>query len=302
MRSARSSPEAVILAVLNIINFVVLFLALLAPAWAFGERQTPPPPAQNVTATAAELKVTLARAAEYCDRLSHSVLNYVCRERIKENDYPNATATSSFGRRTIWLGREEIHEYAYEYQLIRDAAGAIRETRTLINDNGKRVHLADASLETHIISYAYIVMGPIGLLSRERQALHDYRMVRGERVAGEETIVIEAVPKPETRLGHLFGTIWLRKKDNAIVKIEWNPSSMENYAAVEEIAKRLKMVPDLLMTSEYAFEKNGVRFPSRYTIKEIYRRGKSGRRFQRSVTEVVYDQYKFFTVETEVKF
>jgi hypothetical protein len=55
------------------------------------------------------------------------------------------------------------------------------------------------------------------------------------------------------------------------------------------------------MTSEYAFEKNGIRFPSRYIVKGSYL-GKLGRRFQRSETDVTYDRYKFFTVETEVRF
>jgi hypothetical protein len=302
MRSAGSNLRAVILSTSRIIGLGLLVSFFLAAGHEFDGPRTPPSPPQAATTASRDFKVTLARAAEYCDKLSRSVLNYICRERIKERDYPNATSSRSYGRRAVWVGREETHKYTYAYQLIRDAAGSIRESRILFNDDGKKVHVPGAPLKTHIMSYAYVVMGPIGLLSRERQALHDYRVVREEKVAGEDALVIEAVPKPDVHLSHLFGTIWLRKKDNAIVTIEWNPSSLENYAGVEEAAKRLNLVPDLLMTSEYAFEKNGIRFPSRYTVKEIYRRGESGRRFQRSVTEVVYDQYKFFTVETEVKF
>lgn len=82
-------------------------------------------------------------------------------------------------------------------------------------------------------------------------------------------MVVEAVPKPGIRLQHLFGTIWLRKKDAGILKIEWNPASINNYQGVEETAKRLHVTPSLLVISEYAYEKNGIRFPSRYTLKEI---------------------------------
>jgi hypothetical protein len=73
---------------------------------------------------------------------------------------------------------------------------------------------------------------------------------------------------------------------------------MESYQIVEETARRLDMTPDLLIISEYALEKNGVRFPSRYTVKEIYRT--SVRRLQLSEVDVIYDEYKFFTVETAV--
>jgi hypothetical protein len=120
-------------------------------------------------------------------------------------------------------------------------------------------------------------MGPLGILRRESQADHDYRILREEEFRGEEALVIEAVPKPGVPLQHLFGRIWLRKTDAGILKIEWNPASIGNYLIVAETALRLDMTPDLLIIMEYALEKNGVRFPSRYTAKEIYR-GENERR------------------------
>ncbi len=106
---------------------------------------------------------------------------------------------------------------------------------------------------------------------------------------------------PAFRLDYLFGKVWLRKRDAGVLKIQWSPSSIENYEAVEREAQRLGRKPDIVMTSEYAFEKNGIRFPSRYTVKENYL-GRHGGHFMRSETVVLYDQYKFFTVETDVKF
>lgn len=250
-----------------------------------------------------ELRTILDRAAEYCDKLNRSVLNFVCRERIKEWFRAESPPGSfSHGIRIVFVGSRETFQYVYDYQLIRDREGSIRETRTLLKENGKGVQVSDAPLKTHSFWHAKVVMGPLGLLSREGQADHDYRILREEKVGGEPAWVVEAVPKPGVRLEHLFGTIWLKKKDAGILKIEWNPSSIQNYGGVEETARRLGLTPSLLVTSEYAFEKNGIRFPSRYTLREIYRRGKSGTRYQRSETDVIYDEYKFFTVETEVEF
>lgn len=259
-------------------------------------------PAGPSPASGSDLKLVLERAAEYCDRLSRSVLDFVCRERVEEWFYPEArTVFSWFRRSTVFVGRRETHTCTYDYQLIRDRTGSIRENRTLLKEDRKDLRVSDAPLKTRLFWHAYVVMGPLGLLSRERQADHDYRVVREEKAGRERVLVVEAVPKPGVRSDHLVGTIWLRLNDAGILKIEWNPSSIDNYAGVEETAKRLDMTPRIDLTSEYAFEKKGIRFPSRYTVKESYTR-RNGRRFQRSQTDVLYDQYKFFTVETDVKF
>ncbi|MGA2531897.1 MAG: hypothetical protein ABSG19_02555 [Candidatus Aminicenantales bacterium] len=250
-----------------------------------------------------ELSSILERAAQYCDKLNRSVLNFVCRERIEEwFRHAAPPASFSYGNRIVFLSSPEKFQYVYDYQLIRERGGSIRETRTLLKENGKDVQVSDAPLKTHSFWHTNVVMGPLGLLSRERQADHDYRILREAKIGGDPVLVIEVVPKPDVRLEDLFGTVWLRKKDAGILKIEWNPSSIRNYKGVEETAKQLGLIPSLLVTSEYAFEQNGIRFPSRYTLRELYRRGKSGARYQRSETDVVYDQYKFFMVETKVEF
>jgi hypothetical protein len=250
-----------------------------------------------------DLPLILTKAAEYCEKLDRAVLYFVCHETITEWFRPNARpGFPSSGHRRVVFGATETHHYVYDYQLIRSREGAVKESRTLLREDGKDVKVSEAALKTSLFWHANVVMGPLGLLSLERQADHDYRIVREEKYQGETALVVEAIPKPGIRLQHLFGTIWLRKKDAGILKIEWNPASINNYQGVEETAKRLNMTSGLLVISEYAFEKNGIRFPSRYTLKEIYSQGKSGRRFERSEIDVVYDQYKFFRVETDVTY
>jgi hypothetical protein len=55
------------------------------------------------------------------------------------------------------------------------------------------------------------------------------------------------------------------------------------------------------LVTEYGFEKNGIRFPSRDTSEEAYLKP-DGTKFIRSRTSVVYRDYKFFTVETDIKY
>jgi hypothetical protein len=52
--------------------------------------------------------------------------------------------------------------------------------------------------------------------------------------------------------------------------------------------------------TEFDFEKNKIRFPSKFLLEEEYIRPEGGR-YKKSEIIVRYKDYKFFTVETEVK-
>lgn len=281
-----------------------LLSAWNAPARFPGGRQEAPAahaPKEKSAAAQEEISSLLGRAAGYCDKLSRAVLNFVCRERIDEWFYVEEEAYNVSFDIFFIDHHEKKFKSVYDYQLVRDRAGHIQETRTLIEEQGKKTNIPNAPLKTHIFKHAYVVMGPLGLVGREHQANFDYRIVRQEKVGGELAVVLEAFPKPGFRPDYLFGTVWLRKRDASVLKIQWSPSSIENYEAVVGEAQKLGRKPDILMTSEYALETKGIRFPSRYAVRENYL-GKHGGHFTRSETVVIYNEYKFFTVETDVMF
>jgi len=253
-----------------------------------------------------ELEKILQKCADYCEKLTNSVLFFVCKETIKEEIYHSApsapvtvrTVTSSGSYVVRSGGGVEKNTYVYDYQLIRKE-NKIKESRILLKENGKKKNEKNAPLKTKIFEHKNVIMGPIGLLSEYWQQYHDYKIVKEEKFKGDKVTVIEAVPKYGLKLNQLFGKIWVRKSDFSILKIEWNQQAIENYEKIEEIAKKLGAEPLITLVSEYAFEKKGIRFPSKYSIQEVYiiRRG---RRFLRSEKTVTYEDYKFFTVETEV--
>jgi hypothetical protein len=254
----------------------------------------------------AELETILKKCADYCEKLANSALFFVCRETIKEEIYQSGgpvvsvrTVTSSgrYAIRGIRGGRSiEKNTYVYDYQLIRKD-NRIKESRILLKENGKKKNEKNAPLKTKIFEHKNVIMGPIGLLSDYWQRFHDYKIVKKDK----KTVVIEAVPKYGYKLNQLFGKIWVRKNDFSILKIEWNQEAIENYERIEEIAKKLKAKPLITLVSEYAFEQKGIRFPSSYSIKEAYIIGRGRRRFLRSKKTVTYKDYKFFTVEWEIK-
>jgi hypothetical protein len=255
----------------------------------------------------AELETILKKCAEYCERLTNSALFFVCRETIKEELHHSVpvsirTVTSSgFIRiREIVVDQGvEKNTYVYDYQLTRKE-NRIKESRILLEENGKKKNEKNAPLKTKFFEHKNIIMGPIGLLSEYWQQYHDYKIVKEKKLKGEKVIVIEAVPKYGLKLNQLSGKIWVRKSDFSILKIEWNQQAIENYEKIEELAKKLRAKPLITLVSEYAFEKKGIRFPSSYSIKEVYI-VRGGRRFVRSRKTVTYKDYKFFIVEWEVK-
>ncbi len=252
-----------------------------------------------------KLKIILAKCAEYCEKLAGVSLDFVCNEKITEELYQQVfVSTVSGGQSQVSFSASgtrlaEKNIYVYDYQMVRKAK-ELRERRNLVEENGKRKEEKDAELKTLVFRHKNIIFGPIGVLSKHWQQYHDYRLLKDDTLEGEKTYVIEAVPKPGYKLGHLSGKIWVRKSDYSILKVEWSQQGIENYDKIEALAKSLKAEPRLTLVSEYGFEKNGIRFPSRYSIDETYLR--RGRKYVVSKTNVVYKDYKFFTVDTEVKY
>ena len=257
----------------------------------------------------------LKKAGEYCSRLEHAAFYFVCLEEISERiDHSRdivqgilvqttTTIGPDYQRRTSFkTHRKKIvkNKYIYDYQLIRKDYET-KERRILLEEKGKKKDEKDAQLKTIMFRYEKVLFGAIDLLSEYRQPYHDYKIVGEEMLNGEKALVIEAVPKPSLRQSYFFGKIWVKESDFSIIKIEWNQKSIGNFQILEEIAKRYKSKPRITLISEYNVEKNGIRFPSQFFIEEAYISQK-GKKFIRSEITVIYKDYKFFSVETKIKY
>jgi len=267
-----------------------------APAPAKPEAKPAPKPAEPINeARAAEMISLLEKSAAYCRRLENAALNFVCNEDVVER----LAGGGSFNYNTnSFTNGIRPSEWIYDYQLIR-SGGQTQEKRTLIEDNGKKRHEDNAELRTMRFRHRNVFLGPIGLLSDKAQAGHTYNFVKEGKVDGEPAVVIEATPRKKTGTS-LFGKAWVRKGDGAVVRIEWEPQSMENYEAIMEFSRKIGHEPVIVFVSEYGFEKNGLRFPNFYEVTEAYNGANTGWGDIVSKTTVTYKDYKFFQVETAV--
>ena len=102
----------------------------------------------------------LRNVAEYCERLDHSVLDFICLENIEERFYKiprNSKKTSPF----------KLNTYTYDFQMIKKSE-EIEETRRLLKKNGEVLDGKITELETDLFKYGKITIAPIRLLGKSR--------------------------------------------------------------------------------------------------------------------------------------
>jgi hypothetical protein len=231
------------------------------------------------------LAAILKKSEDYCRRLDRAALDFVCLEEVTE-----------FSR--YWSPHTDV--YLYDYQFIRKNQAA-QEKRNLLAVNGKKADSRDSTLKTAMFQYENVFFGPIGLLSESWQAYLEYQIVGDEIFNKEKAVVIEAVPGPRLSEPHPWGRVWIKEDDGSVLKIVWDQKSLGNFQSIEEWAKTHNAVPQVSAFSEYGFEKNGLRFPSRNFSEQAYA-DEDGKIFVNARISVIYKNYKYFTVETEIKY
>ena len=258
-----------------------------------------------------DLETILRKSAEYCDKLAHSALFFVCQERIREEIYPyssaervhvTSTATSGFrSYRIMPTGSKKIvNSYVYDYQLIKKG-DMIEESRTLLEENREERHEENAELKARRFYSERSAFGPVGLLSKEWQDMYSYKILKEKTIDGRKAIVIEAKPKRNMEGKPNYGKIWVDKEDFSIIRIEVEQESLAGYEELKKAIEKRKIRPIITVTHDYAIKKNGIRFPSKTTFKEDYF-GLYAGRLKKSRMHITYDNYRFFTVEVKVKY
>jgi hypothetical protein len=290
----------------------------MRPAAVPSPQQAPSPaPAQAAVPKLAEV---LAKAAEYCRKLESSAFDFVCREEIRETidpkldskavgavrdpgskNYLPPGASNYIGPTLVISTVNKIkRSFVYDYQCIR-AGRTIRESRTQLEENGKKKVRANAELQTSVVVFGTALLGPVGLFGKRFQPDYSFTFAGKDKVGKIEVIVLDAEPKPgapPTR--NLYGQAWVDPATGNILKIEWSESRVGRFDVFQKRGEKFGRTPRLTIRSEFSAEKNGIRFPSHLYVEEAYLNDK-GKAFIRSKTDIVYKDFKFFTVEFEVR-
>jgi len=255
------------------------------------------------------LEEVLLKSSQYCSKLASAVLDFVCKEKVTVDFFAlgdsgpqSSIELHALSRQKDIGGRSRRRKYKtqkliYDYQLTRNGTN-LKEKRILLEVDGKKASEESDDIERGF-SHSLLILGPIGLLSEYWQKHHDYKIKKKGRLFGEKILVVEAVPKSGSTTEHLWGKVWISQDDFSILKIEWNQESAEGYESLVQEAKQQNLQPDFTLIAEYEYEKNGIRFPSKFVLEENYRHPWYNI-IRNSKKTVVYYDYKFFTVKTDV--
>ncbi|MDP2913913.1 MAG: hypothetical protein Q8O91_00500 [Candidatus Aminicenantes bacterium] len=260
---------------------------------------------------AVDLETILKKTAEYCKKLESVAFDFVCREEISEGIDPSLEVRTHIVPNWIGTGLgQKVHitgkppdiknSYVYDYQCVR-AERKVREVRRLLEENKQKKDEPDAKLKTLVFVFGNVMQGPVGLFSERVQILYDYKIVGRDKIGKRPVVIVDSTPRSaDSEAKNLYGKAWIDAETGDILKIEWSEKRVGNFDIFEKRGETLKRKPRVTLRTEFSVEKNGIRFPSKLSLEEAYLTER-GRVFVRSETNVVYKDFKFFSVEVEVK-
>jgi TonB family protein len=277
---------------------------------------------QTVTSQT-ELSGILEKCADYSDKLKSAALDYICEETIRDVNFNLPTGEELRKQSSIVLSmvsgagsvsqlgisrlpfpnpeRAERNEYLCDYLFVKKGEG-IQDRRIILKENGRPLPDRTKMLEERRFTTLMPFLAPVRLLGRDRQPLFDYRILKGDRIKGREVWVIEAVPKAGNAAGVEHAKIWVEKKGEQVVKVEMTGLPFEGYESVLGELVQYNAKAKFVATYAYSVEKKGLAFPGEAKIRVNHAYpGITPERFaiERIRTDLKYDKYRFFTVETE---
>ena len=250
------------------------------------------------------LDAILEKTGDYCEKVKAIALFYVCREKVEDKRHlfarRNLLNFSMSAGEKIKPRRIRTKTYSYDYQLVKKEEEP-KEKRILLEEDGKEKHEENVEFRPVKYSGTYTVYGPVGFLSKKWQQHYRYEIVGEDIIDDKKAIIIESTPKNEREVNYNFGRIWVDEKDFSILKIELDPRSIKDYEDELEQSPIGDLRKKVIWTMLFGVEKNGVRFPSQQLIQEFYVNSEGEEILIEKIT-FRYEDYKFFIVETEVKY
>ncbi len=277
-------------------------------------------PAGGKTINAGEMKRILQGAADYCDRLKKSAFHFYCQEKVHETRIPISAAekidphideVSQKKMANVALDQirtkayTHVKGYVFGYRLIKQGS-QIKESRDWISSTDNIKVEREQVVKPSIFFTEKAIFAPITLLDRSRQKNYDYQFIRLDTHKNRQTALIKAVPRKKNKADSIYGNIWIDMEDFSVMKIEADPKSIRGYDKLKELARKLRTRLYLSLVSEFDEIHDGIRFPTKVHMLEKYKGGRiiasfrDQRGWERTRTEFLYSDYRFFSVQTDV--
>jgi hypothetical protein len=248
----------------------------------------------------------LKNTRAYCHKLDNFAFEFRCREEVTEDlpskpkarlVMPSLSQPGSAPTRSVTKS-ETRNTYIYIYHLIRQQRIS-HEKRTLREMNRQPLLLPNAALQAVRFHFDNLTFGPIDIFGEVGRLRHEYRIAGRETFKGEKAIIVEAVPNVQTIDYNPGAKAWVREGDSAVLKIEWDPVTWPEYIEIKAAAEASNITPVVTLVTEYGVEKDGIRFPSRFFVREAYLRAENGKAEVASEVTIDYEDYEFIRIESD---
>jgi len=274
-----------------------------------------------------KLPEILKKAAVYCESVKSVALHFYCRQTMDECNYSYrvvAVRRDETPVKTIVLNKTKKRQHTYDYQMVRDDAqlfehrlpfgsAAVTASNIAVGDSSGTMGNSNAAIPSlpsasgkvgpsgafSSMHTQYIVYGPVSFLSRYWQFRFQYTITGEEMLAGRTALVIRADPKQEGKENNFRARIWIDPADASVLKIIYEPLSLDAYPDLPK-PPLPELKPRLQVQLEYGLEKNGIRFPSRESIRYDFI-GPDEKEFERYSADIAYTDYRYFIVNTVVE-
>ena len=280
------------------------------------------PGARTLEPPSAELKKILESGADYCRRLSGAAMDFVCVETIKTTDYAiylpkkaasedtkQTTKATDSGTLIVIAGRRsplnrdpyntKTNRYVCDYQMIKKG-DRLEERRILLKERGKAIQGENKLFSEKRYAILQPLFSPVAVLMEDKQRFYRFRVIGEERIQGRAAAVVEAIALSGAPTGVPRAKLWIARDSFQILQCETYGIPIEGYEFVFQEASSIGISPVGIMTTTFEIEKNGLLFPSRVSFLIEYPVNVWGVGKRTKVeTDIRYDQYKFFTVETD---
>ena len=200
----------------------------------------------------------LRLAAAYCRKLGSAAFRYFCLEDVKEESWPGR---SSYAKENTWR---------YDFQIV-GKRSKINEKRRLLEKNGRKIKRKSSAQET-IFQSQLKFFAPIDLLGGANQNWYHYTILKEENIDGQPCLLVgikARITNPDNPL--LEGDAAINTRDGSVLRIEIAQNSIKGVA--ERIQTAREQGFDYVIVHDvhwYEKEVNGLRFPSRSEMREIY--------------------------------
>jgi len=253
----------------------------------------------------------LDRSWEHCRKMDDIAHFYLCRERISEtiksivNVGPAMMGSGSVGGFDLIirvnsfvpdLASPETNRYVNDYQ-ITSQNNRVTELRTPVKPLPNE---RNSLFGKKPLSFPIPISVPTRLLAPGFRDEHNYSFGEDDKILGKNCRTIELKARKRRGVEIQKATLWIEKNSGRVVQaeIECDASAIDERILAER--RQYYLVPHMTATYEYDDEHKGILFPSRSEIVLDYSQlGRTNTRKTKMSLDIRYDNYRFFTVETE---